>query len=97
MLDNVRYLICWLPIILTALHFVLDWMGLSHHYTGKPRGHFETFQDGTLHWWAPALHFPFLTCAGKVLGGPPSAGECTWCTGLAAQGNWGRCCMVPLV
>ena len=52
MLDNVRYLICWLPIILTALHFALDWAGLSHHYTGRPKGHFETFRDGTLHWCA---------------------------------------------
>ena len=50
MLDNVRYMVCWLPIILTALHFVLEWMGLSHHYKGKPDGHFETFRDGTLHW-----------------------------------------------
>ena len=50
MLDNVRYMVCWLPIILTALHFVLEWMGLSHHYKGKPDGHFETYTDGTLHW-----------------------------------------------
>ena len=66
MLDNVRYMICWLPIILTALHFVLDWMGLSHHYTGKPRGHFETFRDGTLHWCGSCSDLSNLAEIGKV-------------------------------
>ena len=30
MLDAIRYLVCWMPIILTVLHFTFKAMGLEH-------------------------------------------------------------------